>query len=210
MISALFIVDVQQDFTEGGSLSVSGGAAIAAAITTFLWANAEKYCVVIGSRDWHDADGDNGGHFASTAEPDFRETWPSHCVAGTPGADYHPALNTEQITMHVRKGQGVPAYSIFEATCDDGETVPALLDRLGVEHIDIVGIATDYCVLASAMDAVASGRTVTVRTDLIAGVDPHSSAAALATMKKAGITLDPDIDSDSDSNSDSDGAADRT
>ncbi|MGV8852689.1 MAG: isochorismatase family protein [Rhodoglobus sp.] len=192
MVAALFIIDVQNDFTEGGALGVAGGAAVAADITTFLWANAENYCVIIASRDWHDANNDNGGHFATDAEPNFVDTWPPHCVAGTYGAEYHAALNTGQIMMHVRKGQGVPAYSIFEGITDDGETVTALLDRLEIERIDIAGIATDYCVLASALDAVATGRTVSVLTHLIAGVAPESSAAALATMHEAGITLVPE------------------
>lgn len=189
MVAALFIIDVQNDFTEGGALGVVGGAAVAGDITNFLWANSEHYCVVIASRDWHDANNDNGGHFATDAEPNFVDTWPVHCVAGTDGAEYHPALNTQQISMHVRKGQGVPAYSIFEGITDDGETVSALLDRLEIERIDITGIATDYCVLASALDAVATGRSVSVLTHLIAGVAPESSAAALATMEEAGITL---------------------
>ncbi|EAR24166.1 putative pyrazinamidase / nicotinamidase [marine actinobacterium PHSC20C1] len=189
MVAALFIIDVQNDFTEGGALGVNGGAAVAADITTFLWANADHYCVVVASRDWHDANSDNGGHFAMDAEPNFVDTWPPHCVAGTYGAEYDPALNTGQITMHVRKGQGVPAYSIFEGITDDGESIPAMLDRLEIERIDIVGIATDYCVLASALDAVATGRSVRVLTRLVAGVAPESSVAALATMQEAGITL---------------------
>ena len=192
MVAALFIIDVQNDFTEGGALGVAGGAAVAGDITNFLWANSEHYCVVVASRDWHDANNDNGGHFATDAEPNFVDTWPVHCVADTNGAEYHPALNTQQINVQVRKGQGVPAYSIFEGVTDDGEALPALLDRLEVDRIDIAGIATDYCVLASAMDAVATGRSVTVLTNLIAGVAPESSAAALVTMKEAGITLAPD------------------
>lgn len=189
VVAALFIIDVQNDFTEGGALGVNGGAAVAAEITTFLWANAEQYAAVVASRDWHDPNSDNGGHFATDAEPNFVDTWPPHCVAGTFGAEYDPALNTEQITLHVRKGQGVPAYSIFEGITDDGESVPAMLDRLEIDKIDIVGIATDYCVLASALDAVATGRSVSVLTQLTAGVAPESSAAALVTMQDAGITL---------------------
>ncbi|MGV8858834.1 isochorismatase family protein [Rhodoglobus sp.] len=189
MVAALFIIDVQNDFTEGGALGVAGGAAVAADITTYLWAHAQHYAVVVASRDWHDANNDNGGHFATDAEPNFVDTWPVHCVAGTTGAEYHPAINTGQITVHVRKGQGVPAYSIFEGVTDDGEPVPALLDRLEIDRIDVAGIATDYCVLASALDAAATGREVRVLTDLIAGVAPESSAAALETMSEAGITL---------------------
>ncbi|MBH0054876.1 MULTISPECIES: isochorismatase family protein [unclassified Salinibacterium] len=189
MVAALFIIDVQNDFTEGGALGVDGGAAVAAGITDYLRANPDRYDVVIASRDWHDADNDNGGHFATDAEPNFVDTWPVHCVAGTAGAEYHPALDTSLVQVHVRKGQGVPAYSIFEGTTEDGETVPALLDRLGVDTIDVAGIATDYCVLASALDAAGSGRDVSVLTGLVAGVAPESSAAALSTMADTGITL---------------------
>jgi nicotinamidase/pyrazinamidase len=87
VVAALFVIDVQNDFTEGGALGVEGGAAVAADITNFLWADAEGYCVVVASRDWHDADNDNGGHFATDAEPNFVTTWPVHCVAGTNGAE---------------------------------------------------------------------------------------------------------------------------
>ncbi|GHD83134.1 nicotinamidase/pyrazinamidase [Salinibacterium amurskyense] len=189
MVAALFIIDVQNDFTEGGALGVDGGAAVAAGISDYLRANPDRYDFVIASRDWHDADNSNGGHFATDAAPNFVDTWPVHCVAGTPGAEYHPALDTSLVNEHVRKGQGVPAYSIFEGTTDDDETLPALLARLGVDTIDVAGIATDYCVLASALDAAGSGREVSVLTELVAGVDPESSTAALATMAESGITL---------------------
>ncbi len=190
MTRALFIIDVQNDFTEGGALGVDGGAAVAAGISAYLRANPGRYDAVFASRDWHDGDNDNGGHFAGTETPDFVETWPVHCVAGTSGAEYHPALDTSAVTVHVRKGQGVPAYSIFEGTTDDGATVPAALDALGVDEVDVVGIATDYCVLASATDALAAGRRVRVLTDLVAGVAPGSSAAALETLVAAGATVE--------------------
>jgi nicotinamidase/pyrazinamidase len=185
--SALFIIDVQNDFTEGGALGVDGGAAVAAGITRLLAAHPDRYDYVFASRDWHDGDNDNGGHFG--AEPDYVDTWPEHCVAGTPGAEYHPALDVSLVDVHVRKGQGRPAYSIFEGTTDDGETVPAALDRLGVTEVDVAGIATDYCVLASALDALESGRTVRVLTDLVAGVAPESSAAALERLDAAGARI---------------------
>jgi len=191
VVAALFIIDVQNDFTEGGALGVDGGAAVAGKITDYLREHSDRYDVVIASRDWHDAGNDNGGHFATDAEPNFVDTWPVHCVAGTPGAQYHPALDNALVGVHVRKGQGVPAYSIFEGTTVDGEAVPALLTRLGVDTIDVCGIATDYCVLASALDAADSGREVSVRTGLIAGVAPESSTAALDTMAQAGIVLVP-------------------
>jgi len=189
MGSALFIIDVQNDFTEGGALGVDGGAAVAAGITAYLEANPGRYERVFASRDWHDGDNDNGGHFAVGADPDYVDTWPSHCVSGTSGADYHPALDTTLIDVHVRKGQGKPAYSIFEGTTDAGQGVDQALAEAGITAIDVAGIATDYCVRASALDALASGRTVRVLTDLVAGVAVDSSAAALAELDSAGIEL---------------------
>jgi len=191
MTRALFIIDVQNDFTEGGALGVEGGDAVAAGITAYLRAHPDRYDVVIASRDWHDAPGadnrnDNGGHFALDATPDFVTTWPVHCVAGTVGAQYDPGLDTELIDLHIRKGQGRPAYSIFEGTSDDGLELPVLLDKLGVDDVDVVGIATDYCVRASALDAIASGRHVRVIDDLVAGVAPESSDAALREVAEAG------------------------
>ena len=185
--TALFIIDVQNDFTEGGALGVAGGNAVAEAITGLL--RTAAYDEVFASRDWHDADGDNGGHFATGAAPDFVETWPAHCVAGTEGAEYHPALDVAPVTVHVRKGQGRPAYSIFEGVTDDGTTVDQKLEQLGITDIDVVGIATDYCVLASAQDALDAGRAVRVFRDLVAGVAPESSAAALAALAEAGAII---------------------
>ncbi|HEU4849270.1 MAG TPA: isochorismatase family protein [Terrimesophilobacter sp.] len=189
MGKALFIIDVQNDFTEGGALGVDGGAAVAAGITSYLRQHPGHYQQVFASRDWHDAVGDNGGHFATDGEPDYVTTWPVHCVAGTEGAEYHPALDTSAVTVHVRKGQGVPAYSIFEGTTDDGSTVADALEELGILDIDVVGIATDYCVRASALDALELGRHVRVLTDLVAGVAAESSEAALAELGHAGAEL---------------------
>lgn len=189
MTRALFIIDVQNDFTEGGALGVAGGAAVAAGISELLAAHPDRYAHVFASRDWHNATDDNGGHFATDAAPDFVTTWPVHCVAGTAGAEYHPQLDTSAVDIHVRKGQGVPAYSIFEGTTDDDTSVADKLDELGVLDIDVVGIATDYCVRASALHAVEHGRRVRVLTDLVAGVAPESSEAALAELAHAGAEL---------------------
>jgi nicotinamidase/pyrazinamidase len=186
---ALFIIDVQNDFTEGGSLGVDGGARVAAGITGYLRSHPHDYDVIFASRDWHNPDDDNGGHFARVSKPDFVATWPTHCVAGTAGADYHDGLDTSLVDVHVRKGQGEPAYSIFEGTTDDGKTVLSKLDELDVSDVDVVGIATDYCVRASALDALGAHRRVRVLTDLVAGVAPDSSAAALDELKKAGVEL---------------------
>ena len=189
MTQALFIIDVQNDFTEGGALGVSGGAAVAAGISRYLQRHPDRYDVVFASRDWHDAGNDNGGHFANGADPDFVSTWPVHCVAGTPGAEYHPDLDTSEVDFHIRKGQGQPAYSIYEGTTTDGEAIRDVIERHGVTDIDVVGIATDYCVRASALDAVEHGKHVRVLTDLVAGVAPVSSEAAIRELEAAGVDI---------------------
>ncbi|MFD1202907.1 isochorismatase family protein [Leucobacter albus] len=192
MSRALMIVDVQNDFTEGGALGVAGGAAIARGVTTLLRDEraAEQYALVIASRDWHDADGDNGGHFAAPgSEPDFAGTWPAHCVAGTVGAQYHPELDIDRIDVHVRKGMGEPAYSAFEGVAGDGRALADVLREAGVTELDVVGIATDYCVRASALDAQEAGLRVRVRGDLIAGVAPDTSVAAIKELAAAGIEI---------------------
>jgi len=189
MARALFIVDVQNDFTESGALGVEGGDAVPERISHYLDAHADDYAVVVASRDWHHGDDDNGGHFSDT--PDFVDTWPVHCVGGTFGAEYDEAFRTARVTHHLKKGQGKPAYSLFEGESDDGETASDILEAHGIRDVDVVGIATDYCVRASALDALAAGRRVRVLTDLVAGVHPDSSAAALAEIAEAGARLEP-------------------
>lgn len=189
MTRALLIIDVQNDFTEGGALGVAGGAAVAAGISRLVRENPGRYAAVIASRDWHEGHSDNGGHFATDAPPDFVDTWPVHCVAGTPGAEYHPDLDAALVDLHVRKGEGAPAYSAFEGVVDGGTALDDALDRLGVDEVDVAGIATDYCVRASALDALRGGRRVRILTDLVAGVAPESSAAALEELRAAGAEL---------------------
>ncbi|GAA3941623.1 isochorismatase family protein [Microbacterium soli] len=187
MSRALLIVDVQNDFTEGGALAVAGGDAVASGVSALLAERSGDYTVIIASRDWHDPVGDNGGHFS--AEPDYVDSWPAHCVAGTEGAEYDPLLATDAITHHVRKGQGIPAYSLFEGTAEDGRTVGGILAAHGITDADVVGIATDHCVRASSLDAIAHGVHVRVLTDLVAGVGADSSEAALAELVHAGAEL---------------------
>ena len=190
MSKALFIVDVQNDFCEGGSLAVAGGAAVAAAITDHLENHADDYVKVIASRDWHDADNDNGGHIAwPPANPNFVDSWPPHCISATPGADYHPNLDTGFIDIHLEKGQGKPSYSMFEGVTRAGKSLAELLDEFDITDIDVVGIATDYCVLASALDAKNSGRNVRVITSLTTGVAVASSEAAIDEMADCGIDV---------------------
>ena len=187
MSRALLIVDVQNDFTEGGSLPVAGGAAVAAGITRLLDEHGADYDLVIASRDWHDADDDNGGHISD--HPDYVDSWPAHCIAETAGAEYHPALASDRIDVHLKKGQGKPAYSAFEGVDEFGKTIRDVLQAHGVRELDVVGLATDHCVRASALDSLADGEHVRVFTDLVAGVGAESSAAALAELAAAGAEL---------------------
>ncbi|PPG53250.1 nicotinamidase [Rathayibacter sp. AY1E9] len=188
MTTALLIVDVQNDFTEGGALAVTGGAAVAQGITAHLAAYAVRYSAVLASRDWHEGDSDNGGHFA--VEPDFVDSWPVHCVAGTDGARFHPALDTARIDVQILKGQGRPSYSAFEGTTEAGEELGAVLAERGVTALDVVGLATDHCVRASALDARRAGLEVRVLEDLVAGVSEEASAAALRELTEAGIRVE--------------------
>jgi nicotinamidase/pyrazinamidase len=191
MMRGLLIVDVQNDFCEGGALGVAGGAEVAQRITRLLHESADEYGVILASRDWHDVDNDNGGHFATEgSDPNYVTTWPVHCVAGTQGADYHPALVTHRVTHHVKKGQGIPAYSLFEGTTDEGATAVDILTGAGVTSVDVVGIATDHCVLASARDALGSGFEVHVLSDLVAAVDPVAGEKALQELRSKGAIVD--------------------
>lgn len=189
MTRALFIIDVQNDFTEGGALAVTGGARVAAGISALLEAHPQAYRHIFASRDWHNPDSDNGGHIALDGAPDLVTTWPVHCVAGTPGAEYHPDLVVPERTVHIYKGQGEPGYSIFEGQTGAGDSLGALLTERGVTDVDIVGLATDHCVRASALDALEHGQHVRVLTDLIAGVGEDTSQAALAEMAHMGAVL---------------------
>ncbi len=190
MSRALLIVDVQNDFCEGGSLACVGGAAVAAGVTEYLKAHKQDYDYVIASRDWHDADNTNGGHFAAAgADPDWVVSWPVHCVAGSQGAEYHSGLDASLIDIHVEKGQGKPAYSLFEGTTNDGRTIASVFAELEIDSVDVCGIATDYCVLASSLDARNAGYEVRVLTDLIAGVATDTSTAALQKLEAAGCVV---------------------
>ena len=190
MTKALLIIDVQNDFCEGGSLACAGGAAVAANITSYLEANKNQYDFVIASRDWHDADNLNSGHFAAAGEdPDWVNSWPVHCVAGTKGAEYHPNLNAALIDIHIEKGQGTAAYSIFDGRTPEGNQFADLVQNLKIDEVDIAGIATDYCVLASALDARNAGLEVTVLTNLTAGVAAESTESAIDQLVDAGCLV---------------------
>ncbi|WP_336028922.1 isochorismatase family protein [Geodermatophilus sp. FMUSA9-8] len=185
MTRALVVVDVQNDFCEGGSLAVAGGAAVAEAVTAHV--RAGGYDHVVATRDHHV---DPGGHFAE--QPDYLETWPAHCVVGTGGVELHPALDREPIEAVFDKGEYAAAYSGFEGSAD-GVPLADWLRGHGVDAVDVVGIATDHCVRATALDAVAEGFATRVLLHLTAGVAEGSTAAALDQLRTAGVELEGSV-----------------
>jgi len=188
--TAVIVVDVQNDFTEGGSLGVDGGDAVAAGITAFLRAHRDRFDLVVASRDWHVPGESNGGHFPPPGvEPDYRSTWPLHCLQETEGAALHPALDASLIDVQVLKGVGEPAYSAFEGATPDGVALADLLAGRGVERVVACGIATDYCVLQTVLAARDHDLPVVVLADLVAGVAAATSEAALTAMAEAGVAL---------------------
>ena len=185
MSRALLIVDVQNDFCEGGSLAVSGGAEVARSISTYLGGlDRDRYAHIVATQDHHV---DPGSHFS--AAPDYVGTWPPHCVAGTSGADFHPSLDLAGFEAVFRKGQHSAAYSGFEGADADGVPLAAWLRERGVTAVDIAGIATDHCVRATATDAATAGFTTRVLLDFTAGVAADTTKAALDEMRTAGVEL---------------------
>ncbi|SDJ39034.1 nicotinamidase/pyrazinamidase [Frankineae bacterium MT45] len=178
---AVLVIDVQNDFCEGGSLAVAGGGAVAAAISARL--RSDDFAVAIATRDHHI---DPGHHFSET--PDFVDSWPAHCVVGTEGVQLHPNLETAAIAAVFDKGEFAAAYSGFEAS-HDGTGLAEWLRTRGITAVEVVGIATDHCVRATALDAVANGFATTVRLDLTAGVAPATVASALEQLRGAGVRL---------------------
>ena len=189
-IRALVIVDVQNDFCEGGSLAVAGGAAVAAGIAGLIGrARADgSYQVIVATKDWHI---DPGAHFAKAgAEPDYAATWPAHCRAGTPGAALAAPLADADVDAVFCKGQDRAAYSGFEGATADGVGLARYLRDHGVTDVDVAGIATDYCVRATVLDAIGHGLGTRVLAGLCAAVDPAGSGpATLAEMAAAGAAV---------------------
>lgn len=182
---ALIIVDVQNDFCEGGSLPVTGGAAVAGAITDYLTAGAD-YDYVVATQDSHI---DPGEHFSD--HPDYVSSWPPHCVAGSPGAQFHPNLGLSRIDAVFRKGAYSAGYSGFEGADDTGTPLAEWLRRHDVDEVDVVGLATDHCVRATAQDAARAGFATRVLLDLTAGVGEESTAAAVDALRTAGVAVVP-------------------
>ncbi|MEU9750795.1 isochorismatase family protein [Streptomyces niveus] len=188
MHRALIVVDVQNDFCEGGSLAVSGGADVAAAITDLVGQATAGYRHVVATRDHHI---DPGDHFS--ARPDFVHSWPVHCVAGTEGVGFHPnfapAVASGSIDAVFDKGAYAAAYSGFEGADENGVTLADWLRAREVVEVDVVGIATDHCVRATALDAARAGFTTHVLLDLTAGVAKETTDRALDELRQAGVRL---------------------
>ena len=181
---ALIIVDVQNDFCEGGSLAVAGGAAVAGAISEHVAGGHHEYAHVVATKDFHV---DPGSHFSD--HPDYVASWPPHCVAGTTGADFYPDLDTRTVEAVFKKGAHAAAYSGFEGVDENGTPLADWLRGRDVDEVDVVGIATDYCVQATAADAARAGFGTRVLLDLTAGVAPESTAQAIEDLRGAGVEL---------------------
>jgi nicotinamidase/pyrazinamidase len=178
MARALVIVDFQNDFTPGGALAVTGGDEIAARINDL--ARDGHFDLVIATRDWHPPD-----HASFT---EHGGVWPVHCVAETPGAHLHPALDDDRVDLVVDKGQAreLPGYSGFEGTY-----LEEILREHGIDELTIVGLATDYCVRATALEALDRGFKVTVDPTAVRGVEvePGDAERALGQLREAGATV---------------------
>ena len=190
MKRALVVVDVQNDFCEGGSLAVTGGAEVAHRIGELLHHWTEKdpkapaYDVAVATRDHHI---DPGGHFSK--DPDFVDSWPAHCVVGTDGEAFHPNLDPQPFDAVFLKGEHAAAYSGFEGVCAEGSGLADWLRAHEITHVDVCGLATDYCVRATALDAVRQGFETTLLESMCAGVAEETTQAALAEMTGAGVLI---------------------
>ena len=186
MVRALVIVDVQPTFCEGGSLAVEGGNQVAADIAALI--NSDHgYALVITTQDWHI---EPGNHFSN--DPDFIDSWPPHGVADSPDAALHPALSnaTQHIDRGVRKGQYAAAYSGFEGTTEDGISLLTLLRDAEIANVDVVGLAFDHCVRATALDAAKEGFTTKILVGFTASVANDTAAAARVELRGAGVILE--------------------
>lgn len=198
-VRALVVVDVQRDFCEGGSLAVTGGARVAAELTELL-SGDHGYDHVVATRDHHI---DPGTHFSD--DPDFVDSWPRHCVVGTDGVEFHDDLRWREFEAVFDKGEYEAAYSGFEgrtssdledpqltaaAATTPGTTLAGWLRERGVTEVDVVGVATDFCVRATALDSAKEGFTTTVLLNLTAAVKPTGIADTVQEFADAGVAVE--------------------
>ncbi|AXT85646.1 nicotinamidase [Aeromicrobium sp. A1-2] len=182
MTTALIVVDVQNDFCEGGSLAVTGGAKVAADIADLIASGA--YATVVATRDHHV---DPGAHFSDN--PDFVDSWPRHCVVGTPGEEFQRPLDPSMFAEIFYKGEFAAAYSGFEGSSPIGTSLADWLRAAGVDTVDVCGIATDYCVRATVLDAAREGFTVRVLEPLTAAVSADNLPDVHAAWSAAGVEV---------------------
>src|SRR5262245_30054404 len=184
--SALLVVDVQNDFCPGGALAVPRGDRVVLALNRYITSALHDGAPIYASRDWHPP---ITTHFVSQGGP-----WPPHCVRDTRGAEFHPNLALPSQTIVITKGESTdkPGYSAFEGRTPEGQPLLADLQLRQITHLYVGGLATDYCVKHSVLDARAAGLQVTVLEDAIAGVDlqPGDSTTAIAEMQKAGARVE--------------------
>ncbi|GGS83285.1 isochorismatase family protein [Streptomyces badius] len=193
MSRGLIVVDVQNDFCEGGSVPVAGGAKIATAIAELVEQSAGgDYQYVVATRDHHI---DPGSHFSRN--PDFKDSFPVHCVAGGEGGEFHPNFAPTTAAGKVDavffKGAHSASKSGFEGADEEGTALADWLRACGVTDVDVVGIATDHCVRATALDAVKAGFRARVRLDYSVGVAPDTIASTLDDFRQAGIEMSGEV-----------------
>ena len=187
MKRALIVVDVQNDFCEGGSLGVPGGSKVARAISDHVEYYRSEYHLVVATRDWHV---EPGTHFAPEGEdPDYAETWPVHCRAGTGGAEFHPDLRLPAGSIVISKGERAAAFSGFEGADHAGRSLDAVLRSHGTTHVDVAGIATSFCDKATALGGVALGYGTRLLLSLCADVPEADTAATLEELERAGVQI---------------------
>lgn len=187
MSKAFIVVDVQNDFCEAGSLPVTGGAQVAKDIAEFLRFHNSDYRSVVASKDFHKPGQDNGKHFADT--PDYVNTWPAHCLANGYGAEFCAPLHEGYFDHIFYKGQGAPAYSAFEGKTEQGWTLKETLGEYDIDEVEICGLAFDYCVRATALQAAAYGLKTSVVMDLTAAVNPDNVDTISDELHLAGVVL---------------------
>jgi nicotinamidase/pyrazinamidase len=184
---ALIVVDVQNDFCEGGSLGVPGGGDVARAISRYLETHRAGYALVVATRDWHV---DPGTHFAAEGtDPDYVETWPAHCRAGSWGAEFHPDLHLPAGTIVISKGERAAAFSGFEGHDGAGRSLDDVLRTRGIDRVDVAGIATSFCDRATALDGVAAGYRTRLLLPMCADVEGADTAATLTELENAGVQV---------------------
>ncbi|MDR0594445.1 MAG: isochorismatase family protein, partial [Bifidobacteriaceae bacterium] len=181
---ALIIVDVQPTFCEGGELPVAGGNAVAERVAAHAAARRGDYGLIVTTQDWHI---DPGAHFSDS--PDYVDSWPPHGLAGSPGAELHPALAGLEADVAIKKGQRAAAYSGFEGSDAAGRGLADILRQAQVTAVDVVGLAESHCVAETALDAVREGFAARVLTDLTEPVSPELGAAARSRLAAAGVEL---------------------